>query len=407
VREQIIKQNVDYKSVEINSLQEIALAINSNLPEESLYKIFYFTLKANLNVNKFVVYSLDDQDWKCTLQYGVKSDFKEKGLPNDVLQSNSILYFFKYTHEHESFSEFDIAIPVSYKNKVISYIFLGWPDDSQIFFPNIVPFLRTVSNIIVVAIENKKMAKNEIEREKMKKELEIARTVQSHLFPKKLPNNERVQMAATYLPHQSVGGDYYDFIPVDENKFYICIGDVSGKGIPAALTMSNFQASLHTMIRMGLDLQKIIQELNYQLYENTQNGTFITFFIALVDMKEQLLHYVNAGHNTPFLLLSDGNGWELETGTTILGPIKNLPFVNEGVMKLPLGSTLFLYTDGLIETENPSLVQFGTTLVVEELRKHKNLTPSEINKLMVYKLDEFRKGNPYADDITLLTCKIS
>ncbi|HAR20130.1 MAG TPA: hypothetical protein DCR46_05670 [Cytophagales bacterium] len=400
-----IHKKVDYKSLELSSLQEITLAINNNLPEESLYKIFYFTLKTNLNVNKFVVYSFDEI-WKCTLQYGAKTDFIEKKLPNDILESNSILYYFNYSGEYEGFSEFDIAIPVAYKNKVIAYIFLGWADKSDIYFPSIVPFLRTVSNIILVAIENKKMARTEIEREKIKKELEIARSVQNHLFPKKLPNTDKIQIAATYLPHDLVGGDYYDFIPTIDNNFYICIGDVSGKGIPAALTMSNFQASLHTMIRMGLDLQKIIHELNHQLFTTTQNGTFITFFIAYIDLKEGLLHYINAGHNFPVLLFKNNEFWELETGTTVLGPIKNLPFVNVGVMELQNDSTLFLYTDGLNETENKHKIAFGTKTIIEHLKQYKNASAEEINTQLVNKLDKFRNGNPYADDITLVTCKI-
>ena len=400
-----IHKKVDYKSLELSSLQEITLAINNNLPEESLYKIFYFTLKTNLNVNKFVVYSFDEI-WKCTLQYGAKTDFIEKKLPNDILESNSILYYFNYSGEYEGFSEFDIAIPVAYKNKVIAYIFLGWADKSDIYFPSIVPFLRTVSNIILVAIENKKMARTEIEREKIKKELEIARSVQNHLFPKKLPNTDKIQIAATYLPHDLVGGDYYDFIPTIDNNFYICIGDVSGKGIPAALTMSNFQASLHTMIRMGLDLQKIIHELNHQLFTTTQNGTFITFFIAYIDLKEGLLHYINAGHNFPVLLFKNNEFWELETGTTVLGPIKNLPFVNVGVMEMQNDSTLFLYTDGLNETENKHKIAFGTKTIIEHLKQYKSASAEEINTQLVNKLDKFRNGNPYADDITLVTCKI-
>jgi len=405
VKGKTIHKKVDYKSLELSSLQEITLAINNNLPEESLYKIFYFTLKTNLNVNKFVVYSFDEI-WKCTLQYGAKTDFIEKKLPNDILESNSILYYFNYSGEYEGFSEFDIAIPVAYKNKVIAYIFLGWADKSDIYFPSIVPFLRTVSNIILVAIENKKMARTEIEREKIKKELEIARSVQNHLFPKKLPNTDKIQIAATYLPHDLVGGDYYDFIPTIDNNFYICIGDVSGKGIPAALTMSNFQASLHTMIRMGLDLQKIIHELNHQLFTTTQNGTFITFFIAYIDLKEGLLHYINAGHNFPVLLFKNNDFWELETGTTVLGPIKNLPFVNVGVMELQNDSTLFLYTDGLNETENKHKIAFGTKTIIEHLKQYKNASAEEINTQLVNKLDKFRNGNPYADDITLVTCKI-
>ncbi len=393
-------------NLELTSLLEITLAINNNLPEDSLYKIFYFTLKANLQINKFVVYSLENE-WKCNIQYGVHTDFRKNKLPSDILASNSIVYFFQYHGENKDFAVFDIAIPVAHKNRVLAYIFLGWPEKSDIFFPSIVPFLRTVSNIILVAIENKKLVRNQLEQEKLKKELEIASTVQTHLFPKRLPYNDKIQVAAKYLPHQSVGGDYYDFMEIGENKYCICIGDVSGKGIPAALLMSNFQASMRTMIRMGLSLHKIIEELNHQIYENTQDGTFITFFLALLDVNEKKMHYVNAGHNPPILLSASQEPMLLEFGTTILGPIKKLPFVNEGVVNLTPDSVLFLYTDGLVETESTEKEQFGMDRTLDFLSASKKSLPHEINTLMVNQLDKFRVGNTYSDDITLFTCKIN
>lgn len=393
-------------NLELTSLLEITLAINNNLPEDSLYKIFYFTLKANLQINKFVVYSFEN-DWKCTIQYGVHTDFRKNKLPSDILASNSIVYFFQYHGENKDFSVFDIAIPVAHKNRVLAYIFLGWSEKSDIFFPSIVPFLRTVSNIILVAIENKKLARNQLEQEKLKKELEIASTVQTHLFPKKLPYTDKLKVAAKYLPHQSVGGDYYDFMEIGPDKYCLCIGDVSGKGIPAALTMSNFQASLRTMIRMGLGLHKIIDELNSQIFENTQDGTFITFFVALLDLKEKSLVYVNAGHNPPLLFTEGYEPALLELGTSILGPFKRLPFINEGVVELRSNTTLFLYTDGLTETESLEKEQFGIERISESIAANIKLSPHELNSLLVSQLDKFRTGNSYADDITLFTCKIS
>jgi sigma-B regulation protein RsbU (phosphoserine phosphatase) len=105
-----------------------------------------------------------------------------------------------------------------------------------------VKFIQALSNIIIVAIENKKLARKQLEQEAFRKELEIASDVQQFLFPDKLPNTERLKMEASYLPHDLVGGDYYDFIPINKNQFLLCVADVSGKGIPAALMMSNFQA---------------------------------------------------------------------------------------------------------------------------------------------------------------------
>ena len=115
-----------------------------------------------------------------------------------------------------------------------------------------------------------------------------------------MPYNKRVKIKATYFPHDLIGGDYYDYIPVDKKRFIICIADVSGKGIPAALLMSNFQASLRTLIRQTNDLKEIVSELNHLTYENAQGEHFITFFIAMYDKSKHTLTYINAGHNPAF-----------------------------------------------------------------------------------------------------------
>jgi sigma-B regulation protein RsbU (phosphoserine phosphatase) len=158
---------------------------------------------------------------------------------------------------------------------------------------------------------------------------------------------------------------------------------------------------------MGMDLRNIIEELNTQIYDSTQDGTFITFFIALLDLKDNLLHYVNAGHNPPLLVFGNANCFLLETGTTILGPMPKLPFVNEGVMELFPNSILFLYTDGLVETENLEGEQFSEEAVMDSLLKVVDDSPEDINSSLVQKLDDFRQSNAYFDDITLLTCKLN
>src|SRR5690606_33837514 len=146
-------------------------------------------------------------------------------------------------------------------------------------------FVQTFTSIIVVAIENKKLARKELEQEVFRKELEIAREVQSMLFPKELPDTDKVRAFASYLPHHTIGGDYYDYIQQDENNFLVCIADVSGKGIPASLLMSNFQASLRTLVRQTNDLKQIVNELNFVIKANAKGERFITFFVAAFDLQ--------------------------------------------------------------------------------------------------------------------------
>src|SRR5204862_3998771 len=145
------------------------------------------------------------------------------------------------------FTEFDIVIPVTHKTNTLALVFVGGLDNNHRYEnEDGIRFIQALSNIIIVAIENKKLVRKQLEQEAFRKELEIASDVQQFLFPEKLPNTELLKVEASYLPHDRVGGDYYDYIPINKNQFLICVADVSGKGIPAALMMSNFQASLRT-----------------------------------------------------------------------------------------------------------------------------------------------------------------
>jgi sigma-B regulation protein RsbU (phosphoserine phosphatase) len=185
---------------------------------------------------------------------------------------------------------------VAHKDKTLALVFVGGLDKRDAYAHNDgVKFIQALSNIIIVAIENKKLVRRQLEQEAFRKELEIASDVQQFLFPEKLPNTELLKVEASYLPHDLIGGDYYDYIPINKNQFLICVADVSGKGIPAALMMSNFQASLRTLLRQTPNLTDIIEALNFQVLENTKGEKFITFFAAIYDIRLKTMVYVNSG----------------------------------------------------------------------------------------------------------------
>src|SRR5690606_1439049 len=140
------------------------------------------------------------------------------------------------------------------------------------------PYVQTLTNIIVVAIENKKLFKENIRRAQITKELELAQDMQKLLFPQALPNTDVIQVAATYLPHAQVGGDYYDFIQLNNHEFIFCMADVSGKGVAAALLMSNVQATLHSLVNYTHDLKNIVSELNRRVITNTKSEKFVSLF---------------------------------------------------------------------------------------------------------------------------------
>jgi sigma-B regulation protein RsbU (phosphoserine phosphatase) len=225
------------------------------------------------------------------------------------------------------------------------------------------------------------------------------------LFPKKLPNTDRLKIEASYLPHDRVGGDYYDYVPINKNQFLICVADVSGKGIPAALMMSNFQASLRTLLRQTPNLTEIIEALNYQVLENTKGEKFITFFGAIYDLNLKTMVYVNAGHNPPLLI--DKNGIRLlEDGSTVLGAMDPLPFINEGFVTDLSDFTLFAYTDGLTETVNEEDKEYGLQSLIDYFKENQYKDLKTIHQDIIVNLDGFKGRNGYRDDITMLSCRV-
>ena len=394
-----LKERLDLKELELNSLLEITQAINSNLPEDALYKIFDFTLRANLRIRKIALYVLEEF-WNCKVNYGTDIEFSEIPLPK---RFSDVKEWTKIDGQVGEFKTFDFVFPVKQQIKTLAIVFVGKDDDGMGVDTT---FLEAISNIIIVAIENKRLANQQLREEAFKKELEIAKNVQRFLFPDELPYGIRLKIEASYIPHQSVGGDYYDYIPINRNQFLICIADVSGKGVPAALIMSNFQASLRAMIRHTPNLTEIIEALNYQLLENAKGENFITFFGGIYDHKLKTLVYINAGHNHPVLIGTDNKVKLLDEGTTILGAFHPLPFINEGFITDLDNFLLFLYTDGLTETSNNDGEEYGPERLAEFLAENANVDLREIHKRVMNDLDTFKEDNEYLDDITLLSCKL-
>jgi sigma-B regulation protein RsbU (phosphoserine phosphatase) len=405
--EQTLKAKFEIKELELNALLEITQAINSNLSEESLYKIYNFTLRSNLNIQKLALFVLDDE-WNCKVSFGTKKHFSKAHLLPAFKTIQDITHLREF--EECDFSVFDIIIPVAHKGNTLALVFVGGLETNDPAYQDEdgIKFIQALSNIIIVAIENKKLVRKQLQQESFRKELEIASDVQQFLFPSKLPNTDKLKIEASYLPHDIVGGDYYDYIPINKNQFLICVADVSGKGISAALMMSNFQASLRTLLRQTPNLTDIIEALNFQVLENTKGEKFITFFAAIYDIRLKTMVYVNAGHNPP-LLLDKKNGIRLlEEGATVLGAMHPLPFLNEGFITGLEDFLLFCYTDGLTETMSESENEFGVDRLLEYFMEKATYSKDlkTIHQDIIVALDTFKGRNGYHDDITILSCRV-
>jgi sigma-B regulation protein RsbU (phosphoserine phosphatase) len=260
--------------------------------------------------------------------------------------------------------------------------------------------------VIAVAIENKRLFKQQIEQERLAKEVELAEEVQQMLIPDSLPKEQRFNMASIYQPHFNVGGDYFDYIPLSESRFIMCIADISGKGVGAAILMANFHAVLRLAVRKLQSLREIVIELNKNIYAITQSDKFITFFIGMVDLEAQEIQYVNAGHNPPMLMENELIR-RLDVGTTVLGAVPYLPTVTTGRETYRTNALLLAFTDGLIDVTNNEGERFEYERIEQFVRKHGHCKTEVFNQRLQEELEAFRGDEEYPDDVAILSCQIT
>ncbi len=391
------------KELELKALLEITQAINENQSEAVLLNIFKFTCLIHLNIKALLLYVAKEGDFENKISHGIKSKVP-KFIPGDqvVDEKKSGELRLNMTSEY-SFEELETYLPVYHKDKMLAILFLRRKDLRLDVDLN---FTQALTNILVVALENKRFSRKQLQQEVLNREVEIASQVQQMLFPSELPNSKELKAKVTYFPHSMVGGDYYDLVRRSKDEVYFCIADVSGKGISAALLMSNFQAALRTLLRSDADLRMVVNQLNYTLFENTKGERFITFFLGHFNFRTRELHFVNAGHNPPLLCWEKEKRSEiLEAGTTILGAFEELPFLEIGIRKNLNDFTIHLYTDGLTEAMNSFEEEYGEERFQSFVDTHINMDPEEFHTVFLEKMSEFSQDVPLTDDLTLLSLR--
>lgn len=392
------------KDVKLSALLEMTKAINNNLSTSQLLDIYQDILENRLNVGKLVLFSYNTE-WTCILKYGVDKDFNHIEFEKELLDIKEIETI-SYSKGNLS-KRFEIVIPVYHKQTPLAFVLLGDIDEGRIEMSSAIkhlPFIQTLTNVMVVAIENKKLSKQSIQRAAIQKELELAKGMQNLLFPSSLPNIEQLEMDVMYFPHQQVGGDYYDVIWTNDAECLFCVADVSGKGVAAALLMSNLQAALRVLLKYTRDLTEIVIDLNQLIYENAKTEKFISLFIAKYNIKTRKLTYINAGHNAP-LLYNNDKITKLEKGCTLLGITSPLMAIEKESLLMGKNAILFTYTDGLTDIANSQEDNVSVPEIERIIINNKLADCGMINKAIMYYAEEFKGEMPFVDDIALLACK--
>ncbi|MFC3880269.1 PP2C family protein-serine/threonine phosphatase [Algoriphagus namhaensis] len=391
------------KELELKALLEITQAINENQSESVLCEIFKFTCLVHLNIKSLLLYVAKDGDFEKRIQHGVKASIPTIIPASQVKDEKSNGKLRLELAEGFSFEELETYLPVYHKERILAILLLKRKDTSEELDLN---FTQALSNILVVALENKRFARKQLEQEVLNREVAIASNVQQMLFPASLPYTEHLKAKVTYFPFRQVGGDYYDLI-IKNDKTYFCIADVSGKGISASLLMSNFQAALRTLLRSNASMETVIHQLNSTLYENTKGDRFITFFLGCYRASTGTLTYANAGHNPPLLCLPNTKDCqELNAGTTILGGFEKLPFLEIETLENVDDFYLHMYTDGLTEALDADDQEYGEERLKAFVTQNRELDPKEFHTKFMKEVKSFTGNIPLRDDLTMLSLKI-
>ena len=408
-KERRLKEKLELRDFKLHALLKVTQAINAQTSEQELMEQYVEALKANLGINRLVLYAADLEGgtWDLLVSAGTEACWPESQPASffEAIDLDNIgLAGAMGGDEHPS----DVVVPIHQNNEAIAVVLAGdTTDDDRGVSPVVkhLNFLVTLTNILVVARRNSQMVDRDLKQEALRRELELAGEMQSMLLPSSWEHLD-LDVAGYYQPHTQVGGDYYDAFASDHGNVVMCMADVSGKGMSAALLMSNFQAQVRALFQVGkATLQDTLQVLNDRVMNIAQGEKYITFFVAMYDPDSRMLSYVNCGHNPPLFVCPNGEHRLLEDGCVGLGMFREIPSMNVGVMQVPVGGLLCCYTDGLIEQENSLEVPFGTDRLLGLLSHHQGQSLEAVHEGVVAALDAFRGNQPPLDDTAMLSCR--
>ena len=388
----------------LDALLQVTQAINNNAKRRDLYQLFEHLLATVAGVQSFALFNCETK-WQFSLYKGLSESYIKQIEPSKHLFSYKQIQVIDKEND-TILSAFDLVVPVLHKHKPLGFLLVV--DENMEAGDNTclqhIEFIQTLTNIVIVAIENKKLAKEQILLEGRRRELELAAEMQNLLFPEHLPVDAVMDIAAYYQPHDQVGGDYYDFIRINEELVGFCMADVSGKGIAAAILMSNFQANIRALLENSRSLTDLVIKLNKKVMNAAKGEKFITLFVALYNIHTRELQYINAGHSLP-VLIDNEEAHLLKSGCIGLGIMDKIPRIAEGRVIINPNARIMCYTDGVVEQENEDKKAFGLDNLIRLLIENNELPSTKMNDILVKKLHEYREESHIGDDIALLNCK--
>lgn len=297
-----------------------------------------------------------------------------------------------------------LCVPMKLKGRLIGVVNVFNKKGGGGFRAGDQRLLSIIATQSAQVVENARLMEEQKALEILQEELRLAREIQRNLLPKEPPQIPGYRVSGLSEPAKSVGGDYFDFLSLGEGRLGLCLADVSGKGITAALLMSNVQATIRGQSRLAADTGACVARSNDMLHASTDSDKFVTMFYGVLDTRTHRLEYCNAGHNPP-VMLSGVNGQALlETGGPVLGVVPGFPY-ESGEVEFRPGQTLLVYSDGFSEAMNTRLEEFTDERLRASAEASAGLLPGRLLDVLLQEVNEFCGDAPQTDDMTIMAVR--
>jgi len=406
---------------ELSALNDVATAITSNQSVEDVIDLIVRKCIKHLKAQQTVVMLLDEKDMANPFHTMIrKQDSISEFLPYRLdtqltgwmLKNRSPLLIndfqkderFKFVIPKDFPINSLLSVPMLLKGKMIGLLTVfnkhsdsGFTIEDQ----RMLSILAAQSSHI---IENARLYEKEQALIRLQEEMRLANDIQVNLLPKFTPQISGYQIAGKSIPAKDVGGDYFDFIPLKDNLLAFCIGDISGKGIPAALLMANLQASLRGQTLMDIPCKDCVAFTNNLLFNSTDSNKYATLFYGVLLSSQNKITFCNAGHNEPILIDHDGEVTRLKEGGIVVGILPEVTY-EEKTIDFPADSILVVYSDGITEAMDTNEEEFGEEKLIDLIKVNRNLSASDLIKLIIKTVNDHAGNAEQMDDMTLVVIK--
>ena len=405
---QRINRSLDYRVQQLKTLFDLSQEFGATPSQSRVARLFSLSLMGQMMVAKHVFFLKRRSDaFEIISIQGVRnpsfspSFFESVSGPTVVEDPDGPVVVRETLNKHG----LTLVLPLKQKDATVGMLCLGPKMTRQSYQKAEMEFLYSLGNLAVVSIQNTDFVEERIEQERLKEELRLARTIQKGLLPNTIPHVPGLQIATLALPSREVGGDYFDVLALPGGRIHTIIADVTGKGMPAALLMSSIHACTHIMLPMQVSLEQAISHINRVIYENTPSDKFITAFASVYHAESRTLEYVNAGHEPPLLVRTDGTMIPLEVGGPLLGILPSLPY-DKGTIQMESGDILVMFTDGVTEAMGPAREEYTEARLQQIISQYRNRNAQELLDAVQCDVESFTGPVDFrSDDRTMVILK--